>query len=254
LNPEPILKQILREAWEHQQSGKKFLAAFDLDSTLFDLTLRISAIIDEFAAEPEHQTDFAEELLLLKRVKILSRDWGLDEPLRRVGLDPKSHFAKVLHQYWVERFFQSAYLIHDDPLKGAVQFAQELHQIGCHIMYLTGRDVPRMGTGTYDSLRQHHFPTEGELIHFRLKSDKSLDDALFKLDILKDARKDFARIWLFENEPVNLNLISRHCPEIGLVFIDSTHSGREQLQLQLATIKHFEVDLSEFRNQPLRGK
>jgi hypothetical protein len=104
-----------------------------------------------------------------------------------------------------------------------------------------------MYEGTEKSLRATGFPLgasdRAELV---LKPAAHMNDAEFKLDVIKNAMKRYERVWLFENEPVNLNLISRHCPSVGLVFIESTHSGREQVAGTLDKIAHFEVDASEF--------
>lgn len=242
-----VLDRILREAWSHSQSEKKFLAVFDLDSTLYDLTLRISTIVDEFAADPINQKQFPTECSLLANVKFEPKDWGLAEPLARAGLRTPTPFSKALHDYWHLRFFSDDYLLHDQPLPGAVDFVQELHQVGSHIMYLSGRDFPRMGRGTHESLRTHKFPLAQPSARVVLKPHKFLDDAQFKLEVLQQAEDEYSRIWFFENEPVNLNLVARNCPKIGLIFIDSTHSGREELESTLATVDHFEVDIHEFR-------
>ncbi len=244
---QPTLTRILEEAWSYSQAKKPFLAVFDLDSTLFDLTLRVSAIVDEFAETAINQARFPQECLELKRIEILTSDWGLEGPVERIGLRTDSAFFKTLNEYWAECFFSNEYLAHDEPLPGAVEYVQELHLSGAHIMYLSGRDIPRMAIGTETSLREHHFPLASDSAEIVLKPRGDMDDAYFKLDVLKEAQRRYGRIWLFENEPVNLNLIGRQCPEIGLVFIESTHSGREQLQRTLSSIRHFEADLSEFR-------
>ena len=114
-------------------------------------------------------------------------------------------------------------------------------------MYLTGRDVPRMSEGTERSLKNHAFPLDGQVSRMVLKPQANLDDAEFKLEVIRDCESRYDRIWLFENEPVNLNLIARECPQVGLVFIDTTHSGREELQPVLDRIAHFECDLEELR-------
>lgn len=246
-----ILEKILDDAYEFQQTGRKFLTVFDLDSTLFDLTLRVGSIVDQFANEPEYQTLFPKECELLKTVKIERTDWGLGEPLGRIGLyeSMNPHFFRELHQYWATCFFSDDFLHHDTPLPGAVEFVQELHETGAHIMYLTGRDIPRMKVGTEKSLAEHQFPLGGRQVRLILKPNATLDDAAFKVAILKGAEAEYEKIWLFENEPVNLNLTAKHCPNVGLVFIDSTHSGREQVADALDRIPHFEVNLNEFRNR-----
>jgi len=243
-----ILTRILEEAWSFSQAEKTFLAVFDLDSTLFDLTLRVSAIVDEFAEAAINIARFPRECAELKRIEILTSDWGLEAPLKRIGLSTHDAFFKALNDYWAEYFFSNEYLAHDEPLPGAVEYVQELHLSGANIMYLSGRDLPRMGPGTEASLRDHHFPLLPGTAEIILKPRSDLDDAYFKLDVIKEALNRYERIWLFENEPVNLNLIGRQCPEVGLVFIESTHSGREQLQRTLSSIRHFDADLSEFRS------
>lgn len=244
---EPILHRILREAWEYARENRPFLAVFDLDSTLFDLTLRVAAIIDDFRHAPANLARFPDACRLLEKVEIRQTDWGLEAPLGRAGIDCNGVFFQELHAHWAQGFFSSNFLKHDEPLPGSVTYVQELHQAGAEIMYLTGRDVPRMYKGTAESLSSRGFPLELPGIELVLKPDARLDDAQFKLDVLRSAEERYERIWLFENEPVNLNLIARECPEIGLVFIDSTHSGREELAPVLDTIVHFECDLEEFR-------
>lgn len=242
-----LLQSILEDAWAYSQAGRPFLAVFDLDSTLFDLTLRVSTIVDDFAEDPGHLAAFPEECRQLARLEILPTDWGLEGPLSRIGLPVDGPFFQALQNYWTECFFSDDYMIHDEPLPGAVEYVQELHLAGAHIMYLSGRDIPRMARGTEASLREYHFPLAPGSAEIVLKPHGSMDDAHFKLDVLRDIESRYEKIWLFENEPVNLNLIARHCPKIGLIFIDSTHSGREQLESELHAIRHFEVDLEEFR-------
>lgn len=244
---EPVLSRILREAWEYSQSGRRMLAIFDLDSTLFDLTLRVIAIVEDFRRNHANMALFPDECRRLENLPILQTDWGLETPLQRVGIATDGHFFQALHRHWAETFFSNDYLLHDKPLPGAVSYVQELHQVGANLMYLTGRDTARMGRGTHDSLKSRSFPIDTANVELVLKPNMKMEDAPFKLDVIKAAEETYDRIWLFENEPVNLNLVARECPEVGLVFIDSTHSGREELAAVLDRIKHFECDLEEFR-------
>lgn len=245
----PILERILEEAHAFSASQGRFLAVFDLDSTLFDLTLRISGIIDSFVEEHQNGSPFAEACEALKKIQILRRDWGLAHPLSRVGITPESHpeLCRELLEHWAHQFFSDRHLHRDQPLPGAVEYVRELKRLGADIMYLTGRDVPRMQKGTEESLRAWGFPLDEPQVQLVLKSFTEVGDAEFKVDVLKVAEKTYERIWLFENEPVNLNLVSRHCPEIGLVYIDTTHSGVEEVAEELDRIEHFEVDLAQFR-------
>jgi len=237
-----VLHQILHEAWDHSQSGRPFLAVFDLDSTLFDLTGRVTKIIDHFRQMDANQMRFPEECRLLENLKIHRSDWGLRAPLERLGISCDGPFFKALHEHWAEAFFSNRFLHYDEPLPGAVDFVQTLHKLGAHIMYLTGRDVPRMGEGTYKSLLNKKFPVDHPTVQLVLKPHPHLDDASFKTDVLREIEARYERIWFFENEPVNLHLVARECPSIKLVFIESTHSGREEPAPFLERITHFEVD------------
>ncbi|RYZ77194.1 MAG: hypothetical protein EOP05_02635 [Proteobacteria bacterium] len=164
-----ILRRILEEASNQTLTNEPLLAIFDLDSTLFDLTLRMVRIVEK------------------KR--------------------------------------------------------------GAHITYLTGRDVPRMRVGTVKTLAAQGFPVDGPGVEVILKPKADMDDARFKVDYMKTLLPQYKRIWLFENEPVNLNLAAKELPDVQLVFIDSCHSGREEVAETLDRITHFEVTLDEMESE-----
>jgi hypothetical protein len=248
MTSDPILIRILREAELTSRQGDRFLAVFDLDSTLFDLTLRVSKILDAFAADPTWREKYPLQCEILDQVQVHRTDWGITESLARAGLYHDDHpaFFRDIHDFWAKCFFSDDFLHHDEPLPGAVDFVNGLRSRGAHIMYLTGRDVPRMMKGTRESLAARGFPIEGDDIQVILKPEAKLDDAQFKRDVLREALGTYRRVWLFENEPVNLNLVARELPQIGLVYIVSTHSGREECAAELARIEHFEVDAEAF--------
>jgi hypothetical protein len=237
----PILKKILADAENCRKNGKRFLAVFDLDSTLFDLTVRISRIIDDFADNEEHRRNFPKECEALKSMTILPTDWGIDEGLGRIGLTGPSFekFRKAIHHFWADGFFSDRYLHHDEPLPGSVEYVKALFESGAHIMYLTGRDIPRMLEGTKTSLRKRGFPIDEANIELILKPIPNADDAEFKLEALKKIENQFDQLWLFENEPVNINLIMRDCKKIQIVYIESTHSRKEQVPFSLEKITRF---------------
>ncbi len=236
-----VLEKILHEAWDHSQNGRPLLVVFDLDSTLFDLTGRVTKIIDRF--RQIEAVRFPEECRRLNDIQILQTDWGLKTPLERLGLPCEGPFFAALHQHWADAFFSNEYLIYDKPLPGAVTFVQKLHEFGAHIMYLTGRDIPRMGDGTYKSLLNNQFPIDSPTVQLVLKPHPKMDDAAFKAEVLRDFERKYKRIWFFENEPVNLNLVARECPNIKLVFVETAHSGREEPSPFWERITHFEIDI-----------
>jgi len=243
-----VLELILKDARTLKNRGQRSLAVFDLDSTLFDLTLRVQKIILKFAEIPEMRSRFPEACKALLRAEVAPQDWGLREALSRVGLFEQEHpeFFAELHRHWAFYFFSNDYLHEDQPLPGAVEFVKALESENAQIMYLTGRDQPRMFEGTVRSLRAWGFPLDREHVRLVLKPAAGMHDAEFKLEVIRKESEVFEKVWLFENEPVNLNLIQKHCPEVELIFIETTHSGREQVAAELARIPHFEVDLRDF--------
>jgi len=68
----------------HAKSGKA-LAIFDLDSTLFDVSHRTQAILNDFIKLPDIYKNFKQEVHFLSQQKIKSTDWGLHQPLERAG-------------------------------------------------------------------------------------------------------------------------------------------------------------------------
>ena len=141
--------QFIIETIENSAPGE-CLAIFDLDSTLYDLTLRVSAIIDRFAKNPSSRERYPDACGLLAKVEILRSDWGLTEPLRRIGINRQTHpdFIKEIQAAWALGFFSNEFLEKDFPLPGAVTFVERCLSAGGEVLYLTGRDAPRMGSGT----------------------------------------------------------------------------------------------------------
>jgi hypothetical protein len=239
--PWPILDQILHDARAARSEGKLILCAFDLDSTLLDLTPRVSRILDSFVADPQNLRRYPRECEVIARAEIWPADWGIAEAIARAGLvenAANAEFFKHLHRFWADCFFSDDFLSHDEPLTDAVEFVRELHATGAHIMYLSAREVAQMGVGTEKSLRARGFPVDA-CSTIRLKPDPSRDDAWFKIDVLREVELTYSKIWFFENEPVNLSLCERECPEVQLVFIESTHSRREPSPKHLPTVRDF---------------
>ena len=203
------------------------LMVFDLDSTLLDLRRRVEAILLDFARHPENRNRFPEACEALLNVEIRRQDWGLKEPLARLGFRIETHqaFYASVQSAWSKGFFSNQYLVHDQPFFGAVEFVRHLHSLGAEILYLTGRDVPRMGEGTMQSLRQHGFPISKAGTELLLKPTANEDDAEFKTQILAERSSRHRKLVLFENEPVNILRVEQSLPQTELVWIDTCHSG-----------------------------
>lgn len=234
----PILEKI-----KNAPPGQS-LAIFDLDSTLYDLSKRVSAIMHRFANDPEIAARFPDALKSLQPLEIRRTDWGIHEPFHRAGVISGRHdeFLKAAQEAWRIGFFSNEFLHHDFPLPGAVEFVRKCLEKGAHVLYLTGRDTERMAAGTEASLRQHSFPFEIENVRLHLKPDRSLDDAEFKASATAEASKNYQQVWLFENEPVNINAVLKRVPFAQTVFIDTCHSGIEQAPSTSVVIKTFSLD------------
>lgn len=222
--------------------NKSIVSIFDLDSTLFNVSYRTQKILFEFAQQLTHE-DLRDKLL---KTYVKQSDWGLKETLMNSGLE-YSQFPEFFHQlrdYWVERFFSSRYLHFDVPTKGAVVFAHQLVDLGLandDLIYLTGRDEFRMGPGTREVLKKWNFP-EGRVV---LKPSKELDDGQFKLNWLCQliSQSEGKTILFFENEPVNINLIGKKFPNVNIIFINTTHSRREEIEVPVIEIDHFDTNV-----------
>lgn len=236
-----LLDQILVKIAEiHAQNGKTCLV-FDLDSTLFDVSPRLQQILDDFAAHPEHQSQFPQEMKFFPEMKTHRADWGIKNALMRSGLkEASADFQNAVRAYWRQNFFSNHYLDYDLPYEGAIEYLQHIDELGSDIFYLTGRDVHRMGEGSARILRKWDFPLDDRRSQLVLKPYKEMDDAEFKRDwFLNLDRQKYDKIWFFENEPVNVNLIHQALPEIEIVFFDSTHAGLETAPEHLPKILDF---------------
>lgn len=226
------LNEILKISRECCAQDLRILAVFDLDSTLFNVSTRTQKILSEFAEQ--HQVE------RLKNVEVFHEDWGIKEAVMRAGLTLENdiEILKKLRDFWSERFFTSEYLHFDVPYEGAITFVQELAEAGCEINYLTGRDQKRMYKGSLEVLKKWGFPVDEK--HLFLKPSKEQDDELFKDEWFKKLNhSDYKKIFFFENEPVNVNAIISSCPEVEIIFLDTTHARKQEVTNPVKKIKNF---------------
>lgn len=237
------LRQIVVKTAENRLKGFRSLAVFDLDSTLFDVGPRLQRILADFARVPEYQARFPEQVSHFEKLKVEKRDWGIRDALIRAGLDGlHPEFQEEMKNFWKKHFFSNEYLIYDKPYPGAEAFVKSLHAEGAEIVYLTGRDVARMGRGSAEVLEKWGFPLN-ETARLELKPHRSMDDAAFKTDwFLALPDQAYADVWFFENEPVNINHMRLRTKKVEILFFDSTHSRRENPPEDLPRIMHFLLD------------
>lgn len=226
------LNEILKIAREMAAQNLRTLAVFDLDSTLFNVSTRTQKILHEFA-ELHNLED-------LKKTEVLLTDWGIKEAVIRQGyhLETHSEILEQLREFWFERFFSNSYLHYDVPYQGAIEFVLDLAATKTDIMYLTGRDQQRMGIGTKEVLLKWGFPVDDEKLF--LKPHRSMDDELYKKEWFENLdRSQYEKIYFFENEPVNVNAILEHCPDVDVIFLDTTHARKQTVTADVHRIKNF---------------
>lgn len=235
MKAQKLYKQILTEV----NSGQKILAVFDLDSTLYDVSPRTERILKEFSELNTHQVNFAKSMEILKNVKLNRQDWGYQEALKRISdFEHSPEFYDLIQRHWVQHFFANDHLKYDQPYPGAVDFVNNLHQNKVEVAYLTGRDRPRMGSGTEEVLKGSGFPLDVRAT-LHLKSDKSHDDAQFKNDWFANEVARHDKVYFFENEPLNIDLVTQNFPQVNIVFFASTHSGKLPSPTQFLTLEDY---------------
>lgn len=221
-----LLKNLLEQVEAVQSHGRRFAVIFDLDSTLFCVSSRIEAILNELASDPELVANYPTFAPTLQGLRVMPTDWGIRSVLIRAKVLGPLDFFELIRAKWADRFFASEYLKNDVPYPGAVEYVNKLALAGAEIRYLTGRDWPRMGVGTKLSLKHWGFPLLSDA-HLHMKPDSNRHDADFKLEILRRLQIETPDICFFENEPVIVNLVHRSLPSLPIIFVRSVHSGRE---------------------------
>lgn len=238
------LSEILQTIRSFKTQNQLGLCVFDLDSTLFDVSPRIEKILVEFGEKPEYQQRFPEYIQYFKGIKTRRSDWGIKDALIRAGVtEAHPDLQKAVRDYWVQHFFSNEYLYYDVPYEGAVKYVQDLHRLGAHIAYLTGRDVHRMGKGSAEVLEKWKFPLNNTNAKLFLKPHRELEDAEFKTEWFDQSElQKYSKIWFFENEPVNINHLRAKNPKVEVLYFESTHSGRQQPPEDIPRLVHYILD------------
>jgi len=234
------LRQILTKIKKFRAENATTLAVFDLDSTLFDVGPRVERIFAELIQEPHFNENFPHEIKKLANFKTHSSDWGVETMLLRVGVPrDKIEFYRAVHDYWHRRFFSNDYLKYDHPYAGAVEYVQKISALQSDIVYLTGRDVERMGLGTRQTLLHWGFPLDDQQSRLELKPHKTMDDASFKTEWFKVHHQNYNHVLFFENEPSNIHPITDARLPVEIIFFASTHSGRMHPPSEVLHISDF---------------
>ena len=190
--------------------GRLPVVVFDLDSTLFSTSPRNWRILEEFVKEQGAHQGLVEAF---GRMRPHDMGWNVHEDLRRFGVRDEQ-LLESLKRFWFARFFTDEYVLVDDVLPGAVEFAHACHDRGALLYYLTGRHVGGMEQGTARALTSKGFPFWRGRCVLHLKPSFAMNDRAFKDDALADIRSYRGEVVAtFENDPSNANMFLKAFPE-----------------------------------------
>lgn len=188
----------------------------DLDGTLFDTALRNVRILREWAAaNPSHPDAKAVEKASEKEMA-----YSIKDSLKNLNVENASTVSEI-NKFWGDRFFTDEYVVEDAPVPGASGFIKKCAAKGALIVYLTGRDAPRMGKGTEESLKKHGFPVDEKTARQMLKPDFKTRDLVFKQEAAEKIRQLGTVIAILENQPRNLVGLAKTFPDAIQIFVET---------------------------------
>jgi hypothetical protein len=193
---------------------------FDLDGTLMDNRPRTCRILHECAERLDGRVP--EVAAKLRTTDPQSLAYLLSDSLDDLGVHDTEIVGEI-SAYWRERFFADDHLRFDVALAGAVEFTRACYDAGAVLVYLTGRDLPLMGIGSFRSLRDLGFPIGVPGTELVLKPDASMPDEAFKRLMAPKVGRVGKIVASFDNEPANCNIFLAHYPESISVLVDTQH-------------------------------
>lgn len=224
-----VLREVARKAIEAGKAEQP-LILLDLDSTLYEVGPRTHFILKEWMHAPESR-EFPRVREAMEKLEPQHVGYSIRDTLQALGFtaaqieSPEMAGAfENLKKFWTRRFFTSEYLKHDRAYAGAAEFAQALHRLGAHLIYLTGRDEPGMGDGTRTNLVRDGFPWDVPRTHLLLKRAFHLPDLDHKKDAAEYVRTHGSLVASFENEPPNIVALYDIFPQAMHVFVDTVYS------------------------------
>ncbi len=210
-----LLADVVVTARQRASTSALPVAVFDLDGTLIDNRPRTVAILRALADGPIPELRVAADRVSADRLEYL-----LVDTLRSVGVTDAELVAEAT-EGWKARFFQDPWMVHDVPVPGAPEFVRELHAAGCHVVYLTGRDLPNMSVGTWQSLRALGFPIGLVRTSLVCKPHFDIPDEAYKREIAPSLAELGDVIASFDNEPGNCNAFLEAFPRMASVLLDT---------------------------------
>ena len=226
LSQRETLELVLAKVKEHGQNDSTPIVVIDLDSTLYDVRHRTHQIIQSWLQVAQDLPDEIQQKL--KNSTLSSIGYSLKDTFHQLELDLKNlQIEKTwerLKDYWWEHFFSNETVHHDEPYTGAIEYAHLLKEAGAIVVYLTGRDTPKMGAGTAKKMQKDGFPLDGIRARLIMKETFGSDDALHKVSVLNSLISEGTIIASFENEPKNLMALVDTLPSAMHIFVETSCS------------------------------
>lgn len=215
-----LYARIVERCKRPSPSESPSVVVFDLDGTLMDNRPRTAAILRELAGELDPSAHpFASTLAAIRADEL---EYLLTDSLRMLGVQHPELVSKA-EIFWRERFFSDSYLKHDIAVPGAVDFARACYAAGAVLVYFTGRDLPYMGVGSFQSLRDLGFPIGVVGTELVCKPDAKIPDEAFKREEGPLLHRLGRVVAAFDNEPGNCNAFLDMTPAAEVVFVDTQH-------------------------------
>jgi hypothetical protein len=233
-----ILEQVKETVRISATEGKAPVIVFDLDDTLYDMRPRTLHIVKAFASLSETQKRYGKSASIASRATLDLMQYDPADSFQRAGFEESEAIAEG-KRFWKDQFFSNASCERDVPLPGAVAYVKQLWESGAQIVYLSGRNIPKMLDGTQKSLKKEGFPL-GLRTHLILKPRFEMDDLEFKKEAMQKIASLGKVVAAFENEPRNLNALGEAFPQSILVFLDTRHSpGAEAVTQESHWVKNY---------------
>lgn len=220
-----VLGRLIRNVRTATQHGIHPVVVFDLDDTLINTRERNVRILHDFASLDSTRETFPEESEIAANLSTSQFHYLLKDTLSAVGITNKK-FIEAASAFWLQNFFTNKYCADDIPNDSAASYVRALARAGATIVYLTGRDLPRMGNGTVKNLLDLHFPLGTKRARLIMKPSKDSDDLQFKISQFDRIRETGPVVAAFENEPANINAFQAHFPDSEMIFLDTIHSPK----------------------------
>ena len=233
-----LFRRILERS-EDKSRSRAPVIVFDLDGTLMDNRPRTLAILKELAQELRAESHASADRLAAAEAEELA--YLLGDSMRKLGLE-HPELVERAEAFWKSRFFSDHYLKHDIAVAGAVELTKACYEAGAVLVYFTGRDLPLMGIGSFQSLRDLGFPIGIVGTELVCKPDAKIPDELFKRTEGPKLKRVGHVVAAFDNEPGNCNAFLEMNPDAEVVFIDTQHlPGAPPLDSRVHVVADFRM-------------